>query len=68
MKDKYLKAIESIGIDIKKLRFKYLEHGKYGQPEIWLYKKFLTGEHGTLVTADTIKDKDYLREYLYDFI
>lgn len=66
MKEEFIKAIESLGI--KEYKSRYIENGKYGEPEMWLYKKFLCGTHGYLITKETIEDKDYLREYLYDFL
>lgn len=64
----FTKAIQNIGIDTKKLKMRFIKNGKYGEPELWVYKKFLTGTHGYLVTEETIKDKRYLRDYLSDFI
>jgi len=66
MKETFLKAINEVGA--KNYTSRYFEKGTYGEPEIWLYKKFLTGDHGYLITKETIEDKKYLREYLYDFI
>jgi hypothetical protein len=68
MKEEYLQAIKDIGIDITKLKYRYFENGKYGEPEMWLYKQFLTGQHGYLITKETIEDLKYLKEYLYDFL
>lgn len=68
MKKEFIEEIESVGIDTKNIKTRYFEKGKYGEPEIWLYKKKLTRTHGYLVTKETIEDKQFLREYLYDFI
>jgi len=39
MKTKFIKAIQECGIDITKLKFRYIAKGKYNEPEIWVYPK-----------------------------
>ena len=39
MKEEFIKAIQECGIDISKLKFRYIEKGKYNEPEIWIYPK-----------------------------
>lgn len=67
MKEEYIKALNKVGVDKEKCRFVFKEKGLYGEPELWIYP-IETGNHGTLVTKETIEDLEYLKEYLSDFI
>lgn len=66
----FIKAIESIGIKYGTYKLIVRKKGKYGKPEAWIYKKYTDGVKGIgyLIEEETLSNKDFLREYLSDFL
>lgn len=72
MKEDFIKAIEEVGVKKGTYKMRFIAKGKYGTPEAWLYnvagKSMFDFNHGLLLEEEGLKDKEYLRSYLSDFI
>lgn len=71
-KQDFIKAIEECGVKKGVYKMRFITKGKYGTPEAWLYnvagKSKFDFQHGLLLEEATLKDKEYLKSYLSDFL